>query len=81
VSGFLLYFISNIINILYADRDVWETMFGFDLCKSLTWHIFETPPTKVYVYIIALSCLRYILTLSSSRLEIGCGKCRTPNLT
>ena len=28
-------------------RDVWETMLCFDMCKSLTWHVFETPPTKV----------------------------------
>lgn len=72
---------TSLITISTFDRDVWETMFGLDLCKSLTWHIFETPPTKVYVQIIALSCLRYRLTLFSSRLEIGCGKCRTPNLT
>ena len=24
-------------------------MFCLDICESLTWHVFETPPTKVYV--------------------------------
>ncbi|KIM40851.1 hypothetical protein M413DRAFT_154519 [Hebeloma cylindrosporum] len=30
-----------------VDLDVWETMFALDICESLTWHVFETPPTKV----------------------------------
>ncbi|KDR82916.1 hypothetical protein GALMADRAFT_238570 [Galerina marginata CBS 339.88] len=30
-----------------VDLDVWETMFALDMCESLTWHVFETPPTKV----------------------------------
>jgi len=30
-------------------RDVWETMFWLDLCKGLSWHSFDKPPTKVYV--------------------------------
>ncbi|KAF8799001.1 hypothetical protein BYT27DRAFT_7264526 [Phlegmacium glaucopus] len=30
-----------------VDLDVWETMFCLDICESLTWHVFGTPPTKV----------------------------------
>ncbi|KAF9524283.1 hypothetical protein CPB83DRAFT_618717 [Crepidotus variabilis] len=30
-----------------VDLDVWETMFCLDVGKSLTWHVFESPPTKV----------------------------------
>lgn len=30
-------------------RDVWETMFHLDVGKGLSWHVFDTPPTKVYV--------------------------------
>lgn len=29
--------------------DVWETGFIRQLCGSLTFHVFEAPPTKVYV--------------------------------
>lgn len=29
------------------DLDVWETVFCQDICESLTWHVFETPPEKV----------------------------------
>ncbi|KIL63270.1 hypothetical protein M378DRAFT_80013 [Amanita muscaria Koide BX008] len=29
------------------DLDVWETAFCHDLCGSVTWHVFKTPPTKV----------------------------------
>ncbi|PPR04105.1 hypothetical protein CVT24_010678 [Panaeolus cyanescens] len=29
------------------DLDIWEIMFGYDASKSYTWHVFETPPTKV----------------------------------
>ncbi|GLB38376.1 hypothetical protein LshimejAT787_0502410 [Lyophyllum shimeji] len=29
------------------DLDVWETAFCQDICESLTWHVFETPPTNV----------------------------------
>ncbi|KAJ3893793.1 hypothetical protein GG344DRAFT_42596, partial [Lentinula edodes] len=28
-------------------RDVWETLFYHQICESLTWHVFEDPPTKV----------------------------------
>ncbi|KAH7878089.1 uncharacterized protein C8R40DRAFT_1168134 [Lentinula edodes] len=29
------------------DLDVWETLFYHQICESLTWHVFENPPTKV----------------------------------
>ncbi|RDB17885.1 hypothetical protein Hypma_000730 [Hypsizygus marmoreus] len=29
------------------DLDVWETSFCQDICESLTWHVFKTPPSKV----------------------------------
>ncbi|KAJ4491492.1 hypothetical protein C8J55DRAFT_504342 [Lentinula edodes] len=29
------------------DLDVWETLFYHQICESLTWHVFEDPPTKV----------------------------------
>ncbi|KAJ6585074.1 hypothetical protein B0H19DRAFT_1108040 [Mycena capillaripes] len=29
------------------DLDVWETMVCQKICDSLTWHVFQTPPTKV----------------------------------
>ncbi|KAF8073742.1 hypothetical protein FPV67DRAFT_763246 [Lyophyllum atratum] len=29
------------------DLDVWETAFCQDICESLTWHVFETPPANV----------------------------------
>ncbi|KAG6814225.1 hypothetical protein H0H92_015340 [Tricholoma furcatifolium] len=29
------------------DLDVWETVSCQDICESLTWHVFDTPPTKV----------------------------------
>ncbi|KAG5719736.1 Sterol 24-C-methyltransferase [Termitomyces sp. T112] len=29
------------------DLDIWETASCQDICESLTWHVFETPPTKV----------------------------------
>ncbi|KAJ4482031.1 hypothetical protein J3R30DRAFT_3285938, partial [Lentinula aciculospora] len=28
-------------------RDVWETLFYHQICESLTWHVFEEPPTRV----------------------------------
>ncbi|KAJ3801514.1 hypothetical protein GGU11DRAFT_674742 [Lentinula aff. detonsa] len=28
-------------------RDVWECLFYHQICESLTWHVFEVPPTKV----------------------------------
>ncbi|KAJ3759903.1 hypothetical protein EV360DRAFT_40921, partial [Lentinula raphanica] len=28
-------------------RDVWETLFYQQICESLTWHVFDVPPTKV----------------------------------
>ncbi|KAJ3973022.1 hypothetical protein EV361DRAFT_797032, partial [Lentinula raphanica] len=28
-------------------RDVWETLFYHQICESLTWHVFDVPPTKV----------------------------------
>lgn len=33
------------------NRDVWETGFLQQTCSSLTYHVFDTPPTKVYVYL------------------------------
>ncbi|KAJ3992685.1 hypothetical protein F5050DRAFT_883474 [Lentinula boryana] len=29
------------------DLDVWECLFYHQICESLTWHVFEVPPTKV----------------------------------
>ncbi|KAF8627448.1 hypothetical protein AX17_006262 [Amanita inopinata Kibby_2008] len=29
------------------DLDVWETAFCHDICGSITWHVFKTPPTRV----------------------------------
>ncbi|KAJ3715384.1 hypothetical protein C8R42DRAFT_631982 [Lentinula raphanica] len=29
------------------DLDVWETLFYHQICESLTWHVFDVPPTKV----------------------------------
>ncbi|KAL0956355.1 hypothetical protein HGRIS_002505 [Hohenbuehelia grisea] len=29
------------------DHDVWETAFCQQMCGSVTWHVFKTPPTKV----------------------------------
>ncbi|KAK0487502.1 hypothetical protein IW261DRAFT_1653946, partial [Armillaria novae-zelandiae] len=28
-------------------RDIWDTHFCRQICESLTWHVFEKPPTKV----------------------------------
>ncbi|EIW81029.1 hypothetical protein CONPUDRAFT_165259 [Coniophora puteana RWD-64-598 SS2] len=30
-----------------VDLDVWETLWARQICGSLTWHVFETPPAKV----------------------------------
>lgn len=30
-----------------VDLDVWETSWTIQVCDSVTWHVFETPPTKV----------------------------------
>ena len=30
-------------------RDVWESAWVKQMCDNVTWHVFETPPTKVYV--------------------------------
>lgn len=27
--------------------DVWETVFCQQMCGSVTWHVFDTPPTRV----------------------------------
>ncbi|EIN12409.1 hypothetical protein PUNSTDRAFT_124275 [Punctularia strigosozonata HHB-11173 SS5] len=32
---------------LDLDQDVWETKFCQQACGSVTWHVFETPPSKV----------------------------------
>ncbi|KDQ62491.1 hypothetical protein JAAARDRAFT_170906 [Jaapia argillacea MUCL 33604] len=32
---------------LVVDHDVWETQFVQQVCGSVTWHVFERPPTKV----------------------------------
>ncbi|KAG7440858.1 uncharacterized protein BT62DRAFT_564742 [Guyanagaster necrorhizus] len=29
------------------DLDIWDTHFCRQICESLTWHVFEKPPTKV----------------------------------
>ncbi|KAF4577322.1 hypothetical protein EYR40_009319 [Pleurotus pulmonarius] len=29
------------------DFDVWETVFCQQMCGSVTWHVFDTPPTRV----------------------------------
>ncbi|KAF7299004.1 Methyltransf-25 domain-containing protein [Mycena indigotica] len=29
------------------DLDIWETMLCQTICESVTWHVFETPPTRV----------------------------------
>lgn len=45
-----------------------------DACKSLSWHVFETPPVKVYVgfcFWIAWGGANWCMLLY--RLEIGCG--------
>ncbi|TFY83031.1 hypothetical protein EWM64_g987 [Hericium alpestre] len=32
-----------------VDHDVWETVACKQICGSVTFHVFDTPPTKVYV--------------------------------
>jgi len=44
--------------LLYSNgvlSDVWETAFCHDACGSFTWHVFKTPPTRVYVTRCVLS--------------------------
>ena len=42
--------------VLILDRsDVWETAFCKQLCGSVTWHVFDPPPTKVYVARLSFS--------------------------
>lgn len=52
-------------------RDVWETMACQRLCDSLTFHVFTTPPTKVYAGFIMVFSKLFILFCC--RLDIGCG--------
>ncbi|KAF9468493.1 hypothetical protein BDZ94DRAFT_1245494 [Collybia nuda] len=50
------------------DLDVWETAFCQDICESLTWHVFETPPSKV----LDLGCGTGTWILDCARIWKGC---------
>jgi hypothetical protein len=49
-------------------RDVWETMACQRLCDSLTFHVFTTPPTKVYAGFIMVFSKLFIFFVAGSTL-------------
>ena len=56
--------VNSTIPTFSACSDVWETGFIRQLSGSLTFHVFETPPTKVYVLLSSTSFFQQVLILA-----------------
>jgi hypothetical protein len=41
-----------VTDVIVLGRDVWESSWIQQVCDSVTWHVFKTPPTKVYVSVL-----------------------------
>lgn len=63
----------NLFCALGYDRDVWETSWYQQLCGSVTFHAFETPPTKVYVVFRFGLIASELNSVDDGRLDLGCG--------